>query len=174
MTALTILPLKLFNNTHKRVMLVMSVFLFPLMFTSIIFSLVVFFGKVDLQVISHKSDYAQIDSPKHRSIVNKNFTISGSLKTPLIQHSYYLVELRNKYYWPKYDLGNIAKSWKKPLTHRAKTNKFSSYQVIMADTKIKDKFDTWFKNSQATGKYPGLSINLAKKNIVANIKVKSK
>lgn len=172
MTAITETPILLFNESRKRGLLLLCVFLFPLFFTSILFGIITFVGDIDLKLIGNKTEFAQIELPKNRSIVNKKFEISGSLKAPLPEHSYYLVEYRNKHYWPKFDLGTKAKTWNKNLTHRGKKNSFVTYQVVMADPAVKKILDDWFTRSRDTGKYPGIA-NLTFEHLVAKIKVKT-
>ena len=172
MTAISNMPISNFNESRKRGLLLVCVFLFPIIFTSILFTLVALISDIDFKVISHKTQYAAITSPKNQSTVNKKFEISGVLKAPLDGRTYYLVELRNKLYWPKFDLGSKESQWSKQLTHRAAKNKYSSYQVVMADSSLKKTFDDWFKISRKTGKYPGIA-KLSIDNIVANIRVKT-
>ena len=176
MTAITDMPLPMFNESRKRGLLLLSVFLFPIVFTSLLFMLVALIADIDFNVISHETKFAKIETPANRSIVSKQFEIAGSLETPLPDHSYYLLEYRNKRFWPKYSFGNKAMQWNKALTHRAKKNEFSNYQIVMADAALKQIFDNWFKTSKQTGKYPGIeksSIQNISEKVVANIKVKT-
>ena len=172
MTAITNMPISNFNESRKRVLLLLCMFVFPIVFTSILFGVSTYVGDIDLKVITHKTAFAHIKSPKNRTVVNKKFEITGSLAAPKPDHSYYLVEYRNKMYWPKFDLGNKPIKWRKSLTHRANKDQFAAYQVIMADALLSATFDNWFKTSRETGKYPGM-VNLTFDNIVANIKVKT-
>ncbi len=171
-TAITDTPLSLYNESRKRVLLLLCVFVFPLVFTSVLFAIVTVVGDIDLKVIGNRTDFAHIKSPKNRTVVNKKFEIAGSLAAPKHDHSYYLVEYRNKMVWPKFDLGNKPIKWRKNLTHRANKDQFAAYQVIMADALLSATFDNWFKTSRETGKYPGMA-NQTFDNIVANIKVKT-
>lgn len=172
MNVITNTPTMLFNESRKRGLLLLCVFVFPIFFTTILFLIVVISTDIDFKVITHESKYARIETPKNRSTVNKNFEISGSLETPLADHSFYLLEYRNKRYWPKFDLGNKATNWNKKLIHRANTNQFASYKVIMADAGLKATLDTWFKTTSDTGKYPGISA-LKLSHVVANVRVKT-
>ena len=177
MTAIINTQILLFNESRKRGLLILCIFLFPIAFTGLLFSIVVFTANIDFKVVSNETQFAKIETPINRSIVSKMFEIKGSLKTPSPKHSYFLVEYRNKRYWPKYALGNKASQWNKKLTHRADKNKFSSYQVVMVDASLKQTFDEWFNTSRKTGKYPGIEKSKIEKitnYIVANIKVKTK
>ncbi len=176
MTTVTDIPIQDFNDSRKRGLLILCLFLFPIIFTSILFLIVISVADINFNVIGHETKFAKIESPKNRSIVSKQFEITGSLENPLLNHSYYLVESREKRLWPKYNLGDQAKQWKKSLTHRAGKNNFSQYQIVMADPTLKVVFENWFKSSKKTGKYPGIeksSLKNITEKIVANIKVKS-
>lgn len=176
MTAVTDTPMIHFNESRKRGLLLLCVFLFPIVFTSLLFFIIAFIADIDFKVIGDETKFAKIETPANRSIVNKKFEITGTLEAPLTDHSYYLLEFRDKRFWPKYSLGNKAMKWNKALTHRAKANEFSNYQIVMADSELKQKFDHWFKTSKQTGKYPGIeksSIQNISGKIVANIKVKT-
>lgn len=171
-TTATTLPSNIFNESRKRGLLLICIFIFPLMLTSILFLLVSVIGDIDFKVHGPETKYAKIVTPKNRSIVSNKFTIKGTLETPLTDHSYYLMEFRDKLYWPKFDLGNESIEWTKDLTHRAKKNQFSAYRIVMADPILKKRIDDWFITSRKTGKYPGLA-DLDSNEIVANIRVKS-
>ena len=168
----TTIPIELFNESRKRGLLLLCILIFPLVFTSFLFAMVVVIGDIELKVIGPESKYAKIETPKNRTVVKKKFEIAGSLAAPKHDHSYYLVEYRNKMVWPKFDLGNKPIKWRKSLTHRANKDQFSAYQVVMADPLLSATFDSWFKTSRETGKYPGMA-NQTFDNIVANIKVKT-
>lgn len=161
-----------FNESRKRGFLLLCIFVFPVILTSILFSLVVIIGDINLKVVKHESKFATIKSPKTRSVVSKQFVISGKVDTPLSNHTYYLLEYRNKLFWPKFDLGNKSANWSKELTFRANKNQYSSYQIVMANPELKKTIDQWFKTSRESGQYPGIdSLNIDK--VVANIKVKA-
>lgn len=172
MTATTTMTTVLFNESRKRGLLLLCIFIFPLIFTSTLFVLVLVIGDIDFKVVGSESKYAKIETPENRSVVNKKFTISGVIDTPLSNHSYYLMEYRNKLYWPKFDLGNTATHWTKKLTHRSKKQQYASYQIVMADAELKKTIEDWFKTSRESGKYPGIP-NLSVDKIVANIRVKT-
>lgn len=130
-TAITDRPVSLYNESRKRVLLLMCVFMFPLIFTSILFAITTYVGDIDLKVIGNRTDFDYIKSPKNRTVVNKKVEIASSLAAPKPEHSYYLVEYRNKMVWPKFDLGNKPIKWRKSLTHRANKDQFAAYQVVM-------------------------------------------
>ena len=160
------------RQSQKRGLLLLCIFVFPVLLTSVLFSFVVIIGDIDLTIHQPETPFAKISSPKNRSIVSKQFTISGDVKDPLPGHSYYLMEYRENRYWPKYDLGNKAIEWKKNLTHRAKQDQFSAYRIIMADPQFKKHIDDWFISAKKTGKYPGIN-DIGEQQIVANLRLKS-
>ena len=172
MTVTKKMPIELFNESRKRGLLLVCIYLFPVFFTAIIFLLIVIISDIDFKVTTHESKYASIESPQNRSSVSKKFEISGIINTPLENHSYFLLEYRNQLYWPKFDLGNKANSWSKTLTYRGKQNQYSTYQVVMADITLKKTIDNWFKTAKDSGKYPGIK-DLSIDNVVANIRVNS-
>ena len=172
MTDTTTLPIQLFNESRKRGLLLVCIYLFPLIFSSVLFLLVMIISDIDFKVVGHTSNFATIQSPNNRSQVSKKFNISGTTQTPKVDHSYYLIEYRNNLYWPKFDLGNKANSWKKELTFRAKKNNYSVFQVVMANPNVKKTIDAWFEVAKKTGKYPGIK-DVEFDNVVARIRVKS-
>jgi len=161
------------NNSIKRVILLLSIFIFPIILSSIVFLLVVLISDIKFDTVGTKTDYAEILTPKNQSAVGSKFEISGSLNEPLEKHTYYLLEYREKNYWPKYSLGNKTNTWNKELSNRAKKNTFSSFQVIMADEKLSSDIDNWFKKSHETGQYPGIP-DLKIEHVVANVRVQKK
>lgn len=162
------------SDKHKRGILIGSVFIFPLVFTSLIFSLIVFFGNVTFpEKIDTKSEFAEISQPVNRSTISKKFNISGTLGEVSENEFIYLVENREKKYWPKFALGNTPGEWNKSLNSRAKKGHFYSYLLVKVDKDNKDNFDDWFKTSRETGKYPGME-DIAFAQPVAKIRVKTK
>ena len=161
------------SNSMKRGLLLLSIFIFPIILSSIVFLLVVLISDIKFDTVGIKTDYAEITTPKNQSAVGNKFKISGSLNTPLEKHSYYLLEYREKNYWPKYSLGNKPNTWNKELSNRAKKNTFSSFQVIMADEKLSLTIDSWFKKAHETGQYPGIP-KLKIEHVVANLRVQKK
>jgi len=161
-----------FKEPSKRGFLLLSVYLFPILLTSLLYFSIIYLADIDTKIVSNKSQYANIHTPINRSTVSKTFVISVTTETPLPNHSYYLIEFRDKLFWPKFDLGNQKNTWSKKLTHRAGVNQFSSYKVIMADTSLKKRIDKWFITSRDTGKYPGIP-NIPLNSVVANIRVKT-
>lgn len=168
----TISPNNIFNEPQKRGLLLLCIFIFPILFTSIVFILVTTIGDIDLSIIGNETKYAKIVTPTNRSSVNKKFNISGRLTPPLADHSYYLLEYRDNLYWPKFDLGKQATNWTKTLTHQAQNKQYAAYQVVMVNSTLKQTIDNWFKTSRESGKYPGIT-DLPVESIVANIKVKA-
>ncbi len=158
------------SNSKKRGLLLFSIFIFPILLSSLVFLLVVLISDINFNTVGVKTDYAEIITPKNQSSVGNKFKISGSLNTPLENHSYYLLEYREKNYWPKYSLGNKQNIWNKELTNRAKKNAFTSFQVIMADEKLAITIESWFKKAHETGQYPGIR-DLNIKHMVANLRV---
>jgi len=161
-----------FEKTYKRILLVISIIVLPIFLSTLMFAFIFFFSGVDFYPIGAKTDYASIQSPDNRSIVNRNFTIKGTLSEPLKKHSYYLVEFRQNLYWPKYDLGNKATVWSKDLIFRGKNTEYVTYRVIMAKPELRSSINSWFSTSQKTGKYPGMS-DISDSSVVASIRVKS-
>ncbi len=155
-----------------RGLLMLCIYLFPLLFASFLYFLIVFIADINTKVVSNKTQYAHIQSPNNRSTVSEKFEITGSTEVPKTEHTYYLIESRNKLFWPKYNLGKQKKTWKKQLVHRAGKNQFASYKVIMADKSLSGTIEDWFKTSQQTGKYPGMS-EIPLSSVVANIRVKT-
>ncbi len=158
------------NNSIKRGLLLLSIFLFPIVLSSFVFLLVVLISDINFNTVGVKTEYAEIITPKNQSAVGKKFKITGTLSTPLEKHSYYLLEYREKNYWPKYSLGNKENTWTKELSNRAKKNTFSSFQVIMADEKLSSTIENWFKKARETGQYPGIR-DLKIDHVVANLRV---
>jgi len=173
MTAITNIPTVSIKESQKRVLLLVCVYLFPIILTFLLYFLVVNIADINTNLVSNKTQFAHIEYPKSRTAVSNKFEISGSTEKPQVNHSFYLIEFRNKLFWPKYDLGSDKSTWKKSLTFRAGKQKFSSYKVIMVDASIKKQIDLWFKTSQETNKYPGIP-HLPLDSVVANIRVKSK
>jgi len=161
------------NNSIKRSLLLFSIFLFPIIISSLIFLLVFLVSDIEFNSVGAETEYAKITTPSNQTRVGKKFSITGEVKAPLDKHSYYLMEYREKKYWPKYALGNTPQAWKKDLTNRAKKNKFSSFLVIMADQKLKIIIDKWFKTAREKNHYPGIS-DLKIEHIVAKIRVQKK
>ena len=158
------------NESRSRGLLLVCVFVFPIAFTAILFFLITTVGGINLKVVEHKTEFANIETPINRSAVSKEFVISGSVDTPLLNHSYYLMERRNSVYWPKYDLGNKPAKWSKEVIHRAKDKGYATYQVVMADLPLQSKINKWFKKAEETGKYPSIG-KIEIETIVANIRV---
>jgi len=104
---MTAIPLKFNDEQRRRGLLLLGVFLFPLLFTSIIYVLIITIGDIDTKVIGNETEFAKIEAPKNRSKVKRDsLTISGTLQNPLTDNFFYLIEFREKFYWPKYYLGN--------------------------------------------------------------------
>lgn len=164
-------PVKYCKNTKKRGFLLFSVFLFPIVLTSIIFLPVLMMSDIDFKTVGSKTQFAEIISPKNQSIVAKKFTITGTLNTPLDNHRFYLLEYREKKYWPKYSLGSKMSRWSRQLSHRAKKNHYATFQVIMADETLQDIIEKWFKTARKTKQYPGIT-DLNIEHVVASIRVK--
>ncbi|TCJ86952.1 hypothetical protein [Cocleimonas flava] len=161
------------NNSARRGLLLLSIYAFPIVLSSLVFLLVVMISDIDFSSVGSKTDYAEITSPKNQSAVEKKFTISGTLSEPLKDHKFYLLEYREKNYWPKYSMGNKAMSWNKNLTNRAKKNAFNSYLIIMADKDLSATIDNWFKRAHETGEYPGIP-DLEVDHVVAKVRVQKK
>jgi hypothetical protein len=163
-----------FSNKQKRNLIVFFVSLFPLLFTGIIFTLVVFLGDISFpKKITAKSEYGEIVLPINKSTIDKKFTISGTLNELPAQQFIYLVENRETLFWPKYALGNTSGTWKKQLTAHTKKGQYSTYLLAKVDKKGQKIFENWFKTSRKTGKYPGMKqIEFAE--AVAKIRVKTK
>lgn len=170
MTA-TFMPVSSNRESHKRGLLLFCVFLFPIVFTSIIFLFTVIIGDINLKVVGSVSEFAKIDSPKNRSQVKEKFTISGSIKKSLVNNHYFLMEHRENVYWPKFYLGKVETNWSHDVTHRAKKDKYATYLVVNVNAALKDTYINWFETSKSSGKYPSFS-NLSDGEIVASIRVR--
>lgn len=166
-------PQKL-SERQKRNLIVISVALFPVVFGIIIFSLVVFIGNIQFpEKIGTKSELGEIILPADKSTIPKKFSITGSIVDMPEDTFIYLIESRDKHFWPKLSIGNKAKTWNKKLTAHGKKGKFFSFLLVSVDSKGKQQFDHWFKTSRETGKYPGL-INIDFAKAIAKIRVKTK
>lgn len=162
------------SDKHKRGLLLLSVSLFPVVLTTLLFLLVVLIGNISFpEKIGTSTEFASITTPKDKSSILRKITIAGTISKPPAKHSYYLVEHREKRYWPKYALGIKEGTWSKQLSPRAKKGVFFTYQVVMVNEEGKAEMENWFETARSTGKYPGLTeINVEK--VVAKIKVKTK
>ncbi len=161
------------SNSKKRGVLLLSIFIFPILLTSFVFLLVLLISDIKFNTVGTKTDYAEITTPENQSSVGNKFKISGTLNVPLDNHTYYLLEYREKNYWPKYSLGNKKNTWSKDLSNRAKKNAFSSFQVIMVDKKLASSIDNWFKKAHETGEYPGIR-DLKIEHVVAKVRLQKK
>lgn len=163
-----------FSEKHRRILLMLFVFLFPVMFTSLVFSLVVVLGGISFpKIIPTKTEIAEIVLPINKASVNKKFTIAGSINDLPEGYSIYLLENREGLYWPKYTLGNKATTWTKSLTNHAGTGQYSAYLLAKVDTDGKKVFEDWFNTSKKTGKYPGIA-DIEFADVVARVRVKAK
>lgn len=155
---------KKISDKQKRNLIVISVALFPLIVSTIIFVLIVLIGNIQFpEKIGTKSEFTEIILPVDKAIISKKFSISGAIKDMPSDTFIYLIENRDKQFWPKLSIGNKAKTWKKQLTAHGKKNRYFSFLLVEVDNKGKKKFDKWFETSRKTGKYPGLKhIDFAK------------
>jgi len=162
------------SERKKRNLIVAGVALFPIVLSIIVFLLIIFIGDIKFpKKITSKTELVEIILPIHKSIIPKKFSISGTIKDMPADSFIYLVESRDKHFWPKLFIGNKAKTWKKQLTAHGKKNQFFSFLLVKVDKEGKRKFDGWFKKSRETGQYLGLKhINFAEP--VARIRVKTK
>lgn len=163
-----------FSEGQKRNLIVVSVALFPVIFSIIVFALVVLIGDIQFpEKIGSKSEFGEIILPADKSTIPKKFSISGTIEDMPKNAYLYLIESRDKHFWPKLALGNKAKTWNKKLTAHGKKGRFFSFLLVQVDEKGKKELDLWFKTSRETGKYPGL-INIDFAKAVAKIRVKTK
>ncbi len=160
-----------YNQNNQAQLL--SIYIFPIILSSFVFLLVMLISDINFNTVGSKTNYAEIITPKNKSAVANKFMISGTLNTPLDNHTYYLLEYREKNYWPKYSLGNKTNTWSKELSNRAIKNAFSTFQVIMADKNLASTIDNWFKKAHQTGEYPGIR-DLKIEHVVANVRVQKK
>lgn len=163
-----------FSNQQKRNIIVILVALFPLVFSAIVFTLVVFIGNISFpEKVTPKGEYGEIILPAHKSTIGKKFIISGTITDLPDKQFIYLVENREGLFWPKYALGNKSGTWSKSLSAHGKKGHFSSYILAKVDLEGKKVFEDWFKINRKTGKYLGMAdIEFAKS--VAKIRVKTK
>ncbi len=161
-----------FSDEQKRTLIVIFVSLFPLVFSAFVFSLIVLIGNIQFpEKVTPKGIYGEIIMPPDKSVVAKQFIMSGSIENMPDNTFMYLVENRENHFWPKVFLGDKAKSWEKPLTVYAKKGSRFSYLLVKVDKKGKKVFDNWLETSRLTGKYPGMKeINFTK--IIAKVRVK--
>lgn len=162
------------SDKHKRGILLLSVSLFPVIITTLLFLLVVLIGNISFpDKIGTSTKFASITTPADKASILRKITIAGTISKTPENHSYYLVEHREKRYWPKYALGIKEGKWSRQLSPRAKKGVYFTYQVVMVNEEGKQEMESWFKTARETGKYPGLpEINV--EQVVAKIKVKTK
>lgn len=158
---------------HKRNILVFLVYIFPIVFTAIVFLIVVVVGGITFpEKVTHKGAFGEISSPASHSVIGKSFTISGNTKDILPTQSVYLIENREARFWPKHNLGNEEKDWSINLDSYAKKGQITTYILVKVEPDGAAILEDWFKTSHETGEYPGFrDINFAIP--FAKIKVKS-
>ncbi len=161
------------TEDQKRGLILISVSVFPLLFSACIFFIVITIGNISFpEKIGHETEYAKITSPVNKSSISEKFSINGTISDAPLDHHFYLFEYREKLYWPKLSLGNKASNWSKELTVYAKKSSNVSYQILMLNKEGKKAIDEWYGKSLKTNKYPGIkTIESAK--VVANVKVKT-
>jgi hypothetical protein len=163
-----------FSDRQKRVLILLSVALFPIAFSLLVFLLAVLLGNISFpEKIGSTSEWGEIITPENKAIVHDKFIISGTLSDQAKGQWVYLIESREGLFWPKYSLGNRAGTWRKSLSVYGKKGHFSSYLLATVDSKGRQVFEDWFAHSRKTGKYLGVkSIEAAQ--VVAKIRVKRK
>ena len=163
-----------FSDSQKRHAVVITVALFPIVFSIFIFGLIVLIGNIQFpDKIGTKSEWGEIVLPVDKSTISKKFSISGVIEDQPEGSFIYLMESRSKFFWPKMLIGSEAKTWKKSLTARGRREVFFEYLLIQVDNNGKKQLEDWFKTSRKTGKYPGFKkIDFAK--VVAKVRVKTK
>ncbi len=163
-----------FSDRQKRNLIVILVSLFPVVFSVLIFSIVVVAGNISFpEKVGTKSEFGEIVVPENKSTISKKFTIAGTISDLPKDQWIYLVENREGLFWPKYSLGNKKVTWTKSLSAHGKKGHFSSYLLVKVDPKGRQVFEDWFKTSRKTGKYPGMA-DIEFAQAVAKIRVKTK
>lgn len=132
-----------------------TVAIFPVLFAAALTVLIKL--SVPFSTIGADTDVAAITSPSNNASINRNYHVSGKVKTDFQSRHLFVLEHSSDGIYPKAPIRNTTGDWSLDLYSGAPVN--MDFRIVVAAVNDTDKemFFKWFKTGESTGRYPGIS-----------------